>query len=184
MGSTALKKASISLNVHFLVSNAVCLAENCPLSNLQLSGGPIIERAVSTASLAATSASSPDSDHMKRISYSEMALNKPSLSQPLLTGGSPYSSFGSNSNPKLMSRSHQNLGQVPESPESQAQLYSNQSQMNLKQPPVPSSHHRASSDTESITVARKQQGCVAQFCLYGFLYYGFVYTALTSCFVV
>nr|XP_023684421.1 tyrosine-protein phosphatase non-receptor type 13 isoform X2 [Paramormyrops kingsleyae] len=132
--------------------------ENCPLSNLQLSGGPIIERAVSTASLAATSASSPDSDHMKRISYSEMALNKPSLSRPLLTGDSPYSSFGSNSNPKLMSRSHQNLGQVPESPESQAQLYSNQSQMNLKQTQVPSSHHRASSDTESITVARKQQG--------------------------
>ncbi|KAL4617322.1 tyrosine-protein phosphatase non-receptor type 13 isoform X9 [Arapaima gigas] len=135
--------------------------ENSPLSSLQYPGGPIIvggmERAMSSASLAASSGSCSETDHMKRISYSEAALNKAPPGQTLLTRESLDSNFGSSSNPKLMSRSHHNLGQVPESSEGHVALYGNQSQksMNQSQPSV--SHQRASSDTDSITVACKQE---------------------------
>ncbi|XP_036384166.1 tyrosine-protein phosphatase non-receptor type 13 isoform X2 [Megalops cyprinoides] len=141
--------------------------ENSPLSSLQYSGGPAtaaceMGRAVSAASLAPSSAGHPDSDHLKRISYSEVALNKaPPGRLQLLPGDPPYPGpglglgLGSTPNPRLLSRSHHNLGQVPEPAESRAPTLSSQSQSSLTRAQLLASHHRASSDTDSI-LARKQ----------------------------
>ncbi|XP_056146193.1 tyrosine-protein phosphatase non-receptor type 13 isoform X1 [Lampris incognitus] len=134
--------------------------ENCPLTSLQYSldsrGSDAIERAVSSVSLAPSSSTRSNPDLLKRISYSEVALNKaPSgrfiaQDELLLPGFTPGSSF--HSNPRLMSRSHHNLGQVPESPEHRGVSaaatggsYSGQSHLNQQQ------HQRASSDTDSIS---------------------------------
>ncbi|XP_018609208.2 tyrosine-protein phosphatase non-receptor type 13 isoform X3 [Scleropages formosus] len=135
--------------------------ENSPLSSLQYPGGPVIiggiERAISSASLAASSGGCSEPDHMKRISYSEAALNKDPAGRTLLTGESLHTGFGSSPNPRLMSRSHHNLGQLPESSEGHMVPYGNQLQNSMNRIQPPASHQRASSDTDSITVARKRE---------------------------
>ncbi len=71
----------------------------------------------------------------------------------------PYSGFSSSSNPKMKSRSHHNLGQLPESPEHRMVPFSSQSQSSMTRSQVlASTHQRASSDTDSIAVARQQEG--------------------------
>lgn len=100
----------------------------------------------------------PDSDRPKRISL-------PGRLQ--LMGDPPYPAFGSASvagaNPRLLSRSHHNLGQVPESPESRAgPPASSQSQSSARRAQLLASHQRASSDTDSITAARRPERCVSQ----------------------
>uniref|UniRef100_A0A671RBC9 Tyrosine-protein phosphatase non-receptor type 13-like n=2 Tax=Sinocyclocheilus anshuiensis TaxID=1608454 RepID=A0A671RBC9_9TELE len=58
-----------------------------------------------------------------------------------------------------MSRSHHNLGQLPESPEHRMVPFSSQSQSSMTRSQVlASTHQRASSDTDSIAVARQQEG--------------------------
>uniref|UniRef100_A0A8C9SEX3 Protein tyrosine phosphatase non-receptor type 13 n=1 Tax=Scleropages formosus TaxID=113540 RepID=A0A8C9SEX3_SCLFO len=120
--------------------------ENSPLSSLQYPGG-----------LAASSGGCSEPDHMKRISYSEAALNKDPAGRTLLTGESLHTGFGSSPNPRLMSRSHHNLGQLPESSEGHMVPYGNQLQNSMNRIQPPASHQRASSDTDSITVARKRE---------------------------
>ncbi|KAJ8402333.1 hypothetical protein AAFF_G00368220 [Aldrovandia affinis] len=136
--------------------------ENSPLGSLQYPGGSVViggmGRAISAASLAPSSMGRPESDHLKRISYSEVALNKAPPGRLQLVGDALYPGFASSSNPRLMSRSHHNLGQVPESPERRvAPPLSSQSQSSLTRAQLLASHHRASSDTDSITAARKQE---------------------------
>ncbi|KAJ8338954.1 hypothetical protein SKAU_G00357400 [Synaphobranchus kaupii] len=136
--------------------------ENSPLGSLQYPGGAAViggmGRAVSAASLAPSSVGRPESDHLKRISYSEVALNRTLPGRLQLAGDPPHPIFGSNANPRLLSRSHHNLGQVPESAESRAAPpVGSQSQIGLIRTQLLASHHRASSDTDSITVARKQE---------------------------
>ncbi|XP_061118518.1 tyrosine-protein phosphatase non-receptor type 13 isoform X3 [Conger conger] len=131
--------------------------ENSPLGSLQYAGGPGVlgemGRAMSAASLGPGSTGPADGDHLKRISYSEAALNKSLPGRFQLTGDPPYPALGSSANPRLLSRSHHNLGQVPESPDGRAlPPVSSQSRAQLL-----ASHHRASSDTDSITAARKQE---------------------------
>uniref|UniRef100_A0A3B4UZF0 Tyrosine-protein phosphatase non-receptor type 13 n=1 Tax=Seriola dumerili TaxID=41447 RepID=A0A3B4UZF0_SERDU len=77
---------------------------------------------VSSGSLAPSLSTRSNPDHLKRISYSEVALNK-APSGPILVqdelhfpGFNPVASTVL-SNPRIMSRSHHNLGQTPESPE-------------------------------------------------------------------
>ncbi|KAG9354115.1 hypothetical protein JZ751_012239 [Albula glossodonta] len=136
--------------------------ENSPLGSLQYAGGPAVVggmgRAVSAASLSPSSMGLSESDHLKRISYSEAALNKAPPGRLQLVGDPPYPAFGTNPNPRLLSRSHHNLGQVPESPEKRIMPpLSSQSQSSLTRAQLLASHHRASSDTDSITAARKQE---------------------------
>uniref|UniRef100_A0A3P8TL35 Tyrosine-protein phosphatase non-receptor type 13 n=1 Tax=Amphiprion percula TaxID=161767 RepID=A0A3P8TL35_AMPPE len=126
--------------------------ENSPMSSLQYSSG----------SLAPSLSTRSNPDHLKRISYSEVALNK-SPSGPVLVkdelhfpGFNPVASTVL-SNPRIMSRSHHNLGQMPESPEHRmVESYRGQSHSGLSQPQpnqVAShfpQHQRASSDTDSL----------------------------------
>ncbi|XP_076613627.1 tyrosine-protein phosphatase non-receptor type 13 isoform X2 [Chaetodon auriga] len=139
--------------------------ENCPLSSLQYSLDPrdSVGRTVSSGSLAPSLSTRSNPDHLKRISYSEVALNKapsgPVLVQDELQfpGFNPVASTIL-SNPRIMSRSHHNLGQTPESSEHRvAESYSGQSYSRLSQAP-PSQvaphfqqHQRASSDTDSLS---------------------------------
>ncbi|XP_059398769.1 tyrosine-protein phosphatase non-receptor type 13-like isoform X2 [Carassius carassius] len=122
--------------------------ENSPLSSLQYSDG-----------MGAVSLSpSTDPELYKRMSYSEMSLSK-SLSRISVPSEPPYPGFSSSSNPRMMSRSHHNLGQLPESPEHRMVPFSSQSQSGMARSQVlASTHQRASSDTDSITVARQQEG--------------------------
>ncbi|XP_027137891.1 tyrosine-protein phosphatase non-receptor type 13 isoform X3 [Larimichthys crocea] len=141
--------------------------ENCPLSNLQYSldprSGDSVGRTVSSGSLAPSLSTRSNPDHLKRISYSEVALNK-APSGPILVqdelhfpGFNPMASTV-HSNPRIMSRSHHNLGQMPESPEHRvAESYRGQSHSGLSQA-LPNQvashfqqHQRASSDTDSIS---------------------------------
>uniref|UniRef100_A0A3B4X0U1 Tyrosine-protein phosphatase non-receptor type 13 n=1 Tax=Seriola lalandi dorsalis TaxID=1841481 RepID=A0A3B4X0U1_SERLL len=76
----------------------------------------------SSGSLVPSLSTRSNPDHLKRISYSEVALNK-APSGPILVqdelhfpGFNPVASTVL-SNPRIMSRSHHNLGQTPESPE-------------------------------------------------------------------
>lgn len=142
-------------------------SENCPLSSLQYSldprSGDAVGRAVSSGSLAPSLSTRSNPDHLKRISYSEVALNK-APSGPLLVqdelhfpGFNPVASTVL-SNPRIMSRSHHNLGQMPESPEHRvAESYRGQSHGGLSQaqPSQVASHlqqhQRASSDTDSLS---------------------------------
>ncbi|XP_041815653.1 tyrosine-protein phosphatase non-receptor type 13 isoform X2 [Chelmon rostratus] len=141
--------------------------ENCPLSSLQYSLDPrsrdSVGRTVSSGSLAPSLSTRSNPDHLKRISYSEVALNK-APSGPLLVqdelqfpGFNPVASTIL-SNPRIMSRSHHNLGQMPESPEHRvAESYSGQSHSGLSQAPPGQlashfqQHQRASSDTDSLS---------------------------------
>uniref|UniRef100_A0AAZ3SPN9 Tyrosine-protein phosphatase non-receptor type 13 n=1 Tax=Oncorhynchus tshawytscha TaxID=74940 RepID=A0AAZ3SPN9_ONCTS len=145
--------------------------ENSPLNLLQYSlgqgGVEGIGRAVSSASLTpSSSARSAHSDSdLKRISYSEVALNKAPggllhaqeevLFPGFNSGLGPHHHHPSNAR-LMMSRSHHNLGQVPESPEHRAVSFNSQSQSAVNHAQLPDSHHRASSDTDSISVAYQQ----------------------------
>ncbi|XP_040014085.1 tyrosine-protein phosphatase non-receptor type 13 isoform X3 [Xiphias gladius] len=144
--------------------------ENCPLSILQYSLDPrsadSVGRTVSSGSLAPSLSTRSNPDHLKRISYSEVALNKALSGQAVLQdelqfpGFNPVASTASTvlSNPRIMSRSHHNLVQTPESPEPRvAESYRGQSHSGLSQPQpnqVAShfqQHQRASSDTDSLS---------------------------------
>lgn len=108
------------------------LVENSHLNMLQYPVGPeSLGRAVSLASLAASARMSTRSnpDSLKRISSSEERA---------------FPAFSTNSNSRMMSRSHHNLGELPESPEHRAV-------------PFTSVHQRASSDTDSIAVHGQQE---------------------------
>ncbi|CAB1351999.1 unnamed protein product, partial [Coregonus sp. 'balchen'] len=160
--------------------------ENSPLSLLQYSlgqgGVEGIGRAVSSASLTpSSSARSAHSDSdLKRISYSEVALNKapgsrfhaqeevlfPGLNSVL----GPYHHHHPSNARLMMSRSHHNLGQVPESPEHRAVPFNSQSQSAVNHAQLLDSHHRASSDTDSISVAHQQDidgTCLCRFQIVG-----------------
>lgn len=137
------------------------------MSSLQYSldarSGDIVGRALSSGSLAPSLSTRSNPDHLKRISYSEVALNK-APSGPILVqddlhfpGFNPVASTAL-SNPRIMSRSHHNLGQMPESPEHRAaDSYRGQLHSGLSQAPsnqVAShfqQHQRASSDTDSLS---------------------------------
>uniref|UniRef100_A0A665WU42 Tyrosine-protein phosphatase non-receptor type 13 n=1 Tax=Echeneis naucrates TaxID=173247 RepID=A0A665WU42_ECHNA len=137
--------------------------ENCPLSILQNSfdsrNGDPAGRTVSSGSLAPSSSTRSNPDHLKRISYSEVALNK-APSGPILVqdelrfpGFNPVASMVL-SNPRIMSRSHHNLGQTPESAEHQAaesHLSPAHSGLSQLQPSTFQQHQRASSDTDSLS---------------------------------
>ncbi|KAM9450564.1 tyrosine-protein phosphatase non-receptor type 13 isoform 2-T2 [Clarias gariepinus] len=106
--------------------------ENSPLNMLQYPVGPdSLGRAVSLSSLAASATMSTRSnpDSIKRMSSSEERA---------------FPSFSTNSSSRMKSRSHHNLGELPESPKHQEM-------------PFTSVHHRASSDTDSITVHGPQE---------------------------
>ncbi|KAM6902666.1 tyrosine-protein phosphatase non-receptor type 13 isoform 2-T2 [Xenentodon cancila] len=130
--------------------------ENCPLSSFQYSVDPRSGGAsgwtVSSGSLAPSLSTRSNPDHLKRISYSEVALNKaPSGSVVVhdelhLPGFNPGSSTAL-SNPRIMSRSHHNLAQMPEFQERHelTQLKSNQAASHFQQ------RQQASSDTESLS---------------------------------
>ncbi|XP_050949425.1 tyrosine-protein phosphatase non-receptor type 13 isoform X5 [Labeo rohita] len=122
--------------------------ENSPLSSLQYSDG-----------MGAVSLSpSTDPELFKRMSYSEVSLSK-SSSRISVPPEPPYPGFSSSSNPRMKSRSHHNLGQLPESPEHRMVPFSSQSQSSMARSQViASTHQRASSDTGSIAVARQQEG--------------------------
>ncbi|XP_034080001.1 tyrosine-protein phosphatase non-receptor type 13 isoform X2 [Gymnodraco acuticeps] len=141
--------------------------ENCPLSSLQYSldsrSGDSVGRTVSSGSLAPSLSTRSNPDQLKRISYSEVALHKATSGTVLVQDELHFPGFNPVastvlSNPRIMSRSHHNLGQMPESPEHRmAKAYQGQSQARLSQAPpnqVPShfqQHQRASSDTDSIS---------------------------------
>ncbi|XP_072517400.1 tyrosine-protein phosphatase non-receptor type 13 isoform X2 [Salminus brasiliensis] len=134
--------------------------ENSPLSALQYSAGPdSLDRTVSVASLApSTPGSRSDPDALKRIS-SELALTRGLPARLSSPEEGSFPGFSSSSNPRLKSRSHHNLGQVPESPEHKVVPFSSQSQSSTVRPlSLAPSHQRASSDTDSITVSRQQEG--------------------------
>ncbi|XP_041914622.1 tyrosine-protein phosphatase non-receptor type 13 isoform X6 [Alosa sapidissima] len=129
------------------------------LSSLQFPSGPEgMGRAVSTLSLAPSARS--ESEHLKRMSCSEAALNKHHMVRLPASGDVSYPGYVPNPNPRLLSRSHHNLGQLPESPEHRAALsYGSQSQSGaVRLSTQLPSHHRACSDTDSITVSRQQDG--------------------------
>uniref|UniRef100_A0AAY4EYE3 Tyrosine-protein phosphatase non-receptor type 20 n=1 Tax=Denticeps clupeoides TaxID=299321 RepID=A0AAY4EYE3_9TELE len=121
--------------------------ENSPMANLRSSSGPEgIGRAVSVNSLAPSSTGSrSEVDHLKRISYSEVALNKalPGLHQFPAGTDTSYPGYVPKPNPRLLSRSHHNLGQLPESPEHRAPSYSTQSQSGVPRTQLLASHQRA-----------------------------------------
>ncbi|XP_032395191.1 tyrosine-protein phosphatase non-receptor type 13 isoform X2 [Etheostoma spectabile] len=141
--------------------------ENCPLSSLQYSldarSGSTVGRTLSSGSLAPSLSTRSNPDHLKRISYSELALHK-APSGPILVqdelhfpGFNPVASTVF-SNPRVMSRSHHNLGQMPESPEHRvAESHRGQSHSGLSQvqpnqvSPRFQQHQRASSDTDSLS---------------------------------
>ncbi|CAG5867750.1 unnamed protein product [Menidia menidia] len=145
------------------------LAENCPLSSLQYSLDPrsadATGRSVSSGSLAPTLSTRSNPDHLKRISYSELALNKAQSGSVLVQDDFRFPGFhpaGPSilSNPRVMSRSHHNLAQMPESPGRPAagDPYRGPSHIRMAQPPSSPAlaarlhqHQRASSDTDSIT---------------------------------
>ncbi|XP_054468275.1 tyrosine-protein phosphatase non-receptor type 13 isoform X2 [Anoplopoma fimbria] len=140
--------------------------ENSPLSSLQYSldprSGNTVGRTVSAGSLASSLSTRSNPDQLKRISYSEVALHKAPSGSILVQdelhfpGFNPVASTAL-SNPRLMSRSHHNLGQMPESPEHRSpESYRGQLHTRMSQPPpgqVAShvqQHQRASSDTDSL----------------------------------
>ncbi|XP_041086993.1 tyrosine-protein phosphatase non-receptor type 13-like isoform X4 [Polyodon spathula] len=124
-----------------------------------------VGRAVSTVSLATSNISRPfdqlhptQAESLKRTYCSELSLNK-------LLPGRPQSTVEPTTTSRvMMSKSYHNLSQVPESPEGRAPPYNSQSQSSLNRIHLAASmegfrtlpsHHRARSDTESITVAGK-----------------------------
>ncbi|XP_058847124.1 tyrosine-protein phosphatase non-receptor type 13-like isoform X2 [Acipenser ruthenus] len=142
--------------------------ESSPLSHLNDHSGSAgvlpMGRAVSTVSLATSNISRPfdqlhqtQAENLKRTYCSELSLNK-------LLPGRPQSTVEPTNPRVMMSKSYHNLCQVPESPEGRAPPYNSQSQSSLNRIHLAASmegvrtlpsHHRARSDTESITVAGK-----------------------------
>ncbi|XP_041666705.1 tyrosine-protein phosphatase non-receptor type 13 isoform X2 [Cheilinus undulatus] len=140
--------------------------ENSPLSNLQYpidprsvdTGG----RTVSSVSLGPSLSTRSNPDHLKRISYSEVALNKAPSGPILVQDELHFPGFNPAvstvlSNPRALSRSHHNLTQTPESPEHRAsESYHGQLHIRMSQPPPKqtTSHllqqQRAGSDTDSL----------------------------------
>uniref|UniRef100_A0A8C9YWP3 Tyrosine-protein phosphatase non-receptor type 20 n=1 Tax=Sander lucioperca TaxID=283035 RepID=A0A8C9YWP3_SANLU len=130
--------------------------------SLRGSGGAA-GRTLSSGSLAPSLSTRSNPDHLKRISYSELALHK-APSGPILVqdelhfpGFNPVASTAL-TNPRVMSRSHHNLAQMPESPEHRvAESYRGQSHSGLSQvqpnqvAPHFQQHQRASSDTDSLS---------------------------------
>ncbi|MEQ2194547.1 hypothetical protein XENOCAPTIV_030679 [Xenoophorus captivus] len=157
--------AHIGLVEHHLFALAY-LKENCPLSSMKYSldtqGGDTSARTPGPISLAQTLSTRSNPDHLKRISYSEVALNKAPSGSVLvheelhLPGYNPLPSTVF-PNPQLMSRSHHNLAQMPESEENPLLDLLRSSNGRLTQPQLnqaPSNfqqHQRASSDTDSIS---------------------------------
>ncbi|XP_029025489.1 tyrosine-protein phosphatase non-receptor type 13 isoform X2 [Betta splendens] len=139
--------------------------ENSPLNSLRYSpdtrGADFIERPLSLAPSLSTR-SNPD--HLKRISYSEVALNR-APSGPVVVrdelhfpGFNPTASAAL-SNPRAMSRSHHNLALMPESPEHQlAEGHRGPPGFGLSQPQAGQAaahvqqHQRALSDTDSLSL--------------------------------
>ncbi|XP_060747703.1 tyrosine-protein phosphatase non-receptor type 13 isoform X3 [Tachysurus vachellii] len=106
--------------------------ENSPLNLLQYPVGPeSLGRAVSLASLAASTTASTRS-------------NPDSLKRMLSSEDRTFPSFSANSSSRMKSRSHHNLGKLPEAPEHRGA-------------PFTSVHQRASSDTDSIAVHGQQE---------------------------
>lgn len=136
------------------------------MSSLQYSldprSGDTVGGTVSSGSLAPSLSTRSNPDHLNRISYSEVALHKATSGTVLVQDELHFPGFnpvGSTalSNPRIMSRSHHNLGQMPESPEHQpAESYRGPSHSRLSQPPPAQvasyfqQHQRASSDTDSL----------------------------------
>uniref|UniRef100_A0A3Q2D4S0 Protein tyrosine phosphatase non-receptor type 13 n=1 Tax=Cyprinodon variegatus TaxID=28743 RepID=A0A3Q2D4S0_CYPVA len=126
--------------------------ENCPLSSMQYS----------IDSMAQSLSTRSNPDHLKRISYSEVALNKTPSGSVLvhdelhLPGYNPLASTVF-PNPRLMSRSHHNLAQMPEPEENPVLELLRSSKSRLTQPQInPAAsgfqqHQRANSDTDSIS---------------------------------
>lgn len=137
---------TVALCMFFTIFCCFFPAENSPLSSLQYNDG------VGAVSLSP----STDPELYKRMSYSEMSVSKSSLGRVSVPPEPPYPGFSS-SNPRMKSRSHHNLGQLPESPEHRMLPFSSQSQSGMARSQVLASHQRASSDTDSISVARQQE---------------------------
>uniref|UniRef100_A0A8C2WGZ8 Protein tyrosine phosphatase non-receptor type 13 n=1 Tax=Cyclopterus lumpus TaxID=8103 RepID=A0A8C2WGZ8_CYCLU len=102
--------------------------------------GDMMGGTVNSGSLAPSLSTRSNPDHLKRISYSEVALHKATSGTILVQdelhfpGFNPVASAAL-SNPRIMSRSHHNLGQMPESPEHRpAESYHGQ-HSRLSQPP-------------------------------------------------
>lgn len=120
-------------------------------------------RSGEAGSLAPSLSTRSNPDHLKRISYSEVALNKAPSGSVLVQEELHFPGFNPVpstvlSKPRIISRSHHNLGQTPESPEHRAaESHHGQSHGGLSQP-QPSQvashfqqHQRASSDTDSLS---------------------------------
>lgn len=122
-------------------------------------------RVLSSGSLAPTLSTRSNPDHLKRISYSEVALNKAPSGPVLVQDDLHFPGYNPAvstvlSNPRIMSRSHHNLGQMPESPEPQLPESPlddhslrglSQTQASLLASHLQQQHQRASSDTDSIS---------------------------------
>ncbi|XP_041825930.1 tyrosine-protein phosphatase non-receptor type 13 isoform X2 [Melanotaenia boesemani] len=141
--------------------------ENSPLSSFQYSidprSGDAAARSVSSDSLTPSLSTRSNPEHLKRISYSEVALNKAPSGSILVQDDLHFPGFNPVapsviSNPRIMSRSHHNLALIAEPPERQmAELYRGQSHSRLTQPQSNQAashfqqHQRASSDTGSLS---------------------------------
>ncbi|XP_006789147.1 tyrosine-protein phosphatase non-receptor type 13 isoform X1 [Neolamprologus brichardi] len=136
--------------------------ENSLQYSLDSQSGDAVGMRASSGSLAPSLSTHSNPDQLKRISYSEAALNKALSGSVLVQDELHFPGFNPAastvlSNPRAMSRSHHNLGQMPESPEDRlAELYRGQSHSGLNQPQANQlashfqQHQRASSDTDSI----------------------------------
>lgn len=142
------------------------LSENFPLSSYPFD--PRSGDMTSSGSLAPTLSTRSNPDHLKRISYSEVALNKAPPGHILVHDDPHFPGFNPASstivtNPRIMSRSHHNLGQMPESPEHRmAKSYQGQLQSPLSQAPASQvashfqQHQRASSDSNSLLLQQEK----------------------------
>ncbi|XP_077354565.1 tyrosine-protein phosphatase non-receptor type 13 isoform X4 [Festucalex cinctus] len=123
---------------------------NSPLTGLQYSTDRqgAVSRALSSGSLAPALSTQSNPEHLKRISYSEAALNKAPSGSLLIQEQLNFPGFHPvkvHPTPRAMSRSLHNLGQVPAASEqSMVELYSGGLARIL-----PSQH--ASSDTDSLS---------------------------------
>lgn len=117
---------------------------------------------MSPGGLAPTLSTHSNPDHLKRISYSEVALNKAPPGSILVQDDLHFPGFNPVSsaiitNPRTMSRSHHNLGQMPESPVHRVVLHSplnraagSQGASHFQQ------HQRASSDSNSLLLQQEK----------------------------
>ncbi|KAM9306684.1 tyrosine-protein phosphatase non-receptor type 13 isoform 2-T2 [Pholidichthys leucotaenia] len=136
--------------------------ENSPFSNLQYSLESRSGDAVNPGVLAPSLSTRSNPDLLKRISYSEAALNKAPSGPILLTDEFHFPGFNpvaSNirTNPRYLSHSHHNLAQMPESPEHRMSEFNHSQEPSDESQPQPNQmashfqqHQRASSDTDSL----------------------------------